>query len=72
MDGAFDEINRVVGIGVVAKDHEGSFLMDCSLTVQHVYDLAQAEALAERLASQFSTKHDFGPARFDSYCLGMV
>lgn len=48
MDGAFDEINRVGGIGVVVRDREGSFLMGCSLPVQHVYDLGQVEALAEK------------------------
>lgn len=72
MDGAFDEAHRIGGISVVARDHEGSFLMGCSLTVQHVYDSGQVEALARSLASQFAIEHGLGPVIFESGCLGLV
>lgn len=72
MDSAFGEVNRVGGIGVVSRDHEGSFLIGCSLIVQHVHDLGQVKALAGRLASQFVIRYGLGPIKFESDCLGSV
>lgn len=42
------------------------------LSVQHVYDPGQVEALVRRLASQFVVEHSLGLGRFQTNSLRLV
>jgi len=58
-DAALDRTNKVMGVGVIARDHEGSVKASKSILVPYVSDPAIAEALGAQKGVEFGLAMGF-------------
>jgi ribonuclease HI len=61
-----------MGLGVVALDHKGSFLVACRQRIQGLLSPEEAEALALQRAVQLAQEEGYDKVVFTSDCLSLI
>ena len=61
-----------MGIGIVIRDHSGSFVAACCHKIDRITDVEMAEALAVRYAVYFAKEHNLHQVLVASDCLNLI
>ena len=67
----FKETNRM-GLGILARDHNGDFIAACRQGVDNIVDPEMAEAVAFRRAINFAVQLPFKQVIIASDCLSLI
>ncbi|KAE8783266.1 non-ltr retroelement reverse transcriptase [Hordeum vulgare] len=72
VDATLFETTKRMGVGIVVRDHTGSFIAACSESYANVMIPEMAEALAVRRAVSFALEEGYSKVNFGSDCLAVV
>jgi len=72
VDAATFEDPPRMGIGIVIRDHSGSFVAACCHKIDRITDAEMAEALVVRYAVYFAKEHNLRQVLVASDCLNLI